>query len=157
MALRQLFVKHSAQSEDRFELLTAYCRSRYGVEIAVVVTVPDATPGVAAACSDPDVLKGLKSLHVCQHSCALPLDNDRIQVIKDARLEPDLADCAISTNSPYMRFYVGAPITGKSGGRRGTICLVDRHPRSSIDEEEIAHLGELAACVAQEMENGQAA
>lgn len=153
-ALRRMLMSDLTQSESRFELLTTYCRSRYSVEIALVALLPSTTPGVAAACADPAVQNGLKSQHVCQHSCALPLANDRVRTIRDIGFEFDVPNCPISTDAPSMRSYVGAPITGESGRRLGTLCLIDTCPRPPLCDEEIGHLEELAACVAQELGKG---
>ena len=50
-----------------------------------------------------------------------------------------------------LRFYVAVPLRTHDGFNPGTLCVIDREPRTATDEQ-VAHLKELAELVVTEME-----
>ena len=54
------------------------------------------------------------------------------------------------TGEPHIRFYAGQPIHTMSGQGLGTLCIIDRAPRS-FGEEDRAMLSDLAAMVEREI------
>lgn len=85
----------------------------------------------------------------CAHAI---LGSDTMQV-SDARRHPDFADNPLVTGPPYVRFYAGVPLTLAGGARVGTLCIIDRYPRT-LDPKEVALLEDLGRLVEQTLEQG---
>ena len=51
---------------------------------------------------------------------------------------------------PLIRFYAGAPLKLPSGENIGTICLIDRTPRT-LDKVDLAILASLRDLVVEEL------
>lgn len=81
--------------------------------------------------------------------CALSILEQKITLFEDASEVPLLANNPVVADG--LRFYAGAPLITHDGFGIGTICIVDKKPRSfSKQEEEI--LKGLAAIVMDEIE-----
>ena len=73
--------------------------------------------------------------------CAHALMTAGVLVIPDARKDPRFRDNPLVTGEPGIRFYAGAPLAGPRGSKLGTLCLIDRKPRS-LDPGEVRLLEE---------------
>jgi PAS domain S-box-containing protein len=87
--------------------------------------------------------------------CGHAILNSSLLVIEDASLDPRFSDNPLVTGDPHIRFYAGAPLHNSEGFRLGTLCLIDRVPRTFGEEDE-SLLREIADCVEREI-NLQAA
>jgi diguanylate cyclase (GGDEF)-like protein len=80
----------------------------------------------------------------CAHAILNP---SAVMVVEDATRDPRFADNQLVTGEPGIRFYAGAPICSESGHVLGTLCIIDKQPRT-LDEAERRRLADLAAAVA---------
>jgi len=71
-------------------------------------------------------------------------------VVEDALQDPRFADNPLVTGAPHIRFYAGAPLTLPSGLRPGTLCLIDRRPRT-LDALDLGILGTLRDLAVMEL------
>lgn len=83
----------------------------------------------------------------CDH--AVRADSDL--VVEDASRDPRFADNPLVTGEPGIRFYCGVVLHASDGQGLGTLCLIDRVPRT-ISREERASLEVLARQVEAELE-----
>jgi GAF domain-containing protein len=144
-ALRRLLVLDT-EPEEQFDAVTAYCASRFDVEIALVTLVDTDRQWFKSAC-------GLTSRETSRDVsfCGHAILEDRVMVIPDARADDRFHDNPLVTGPPYIRFYAGAPLELADRHRVGTLCLIDAEPKR-LEGEDLAHLRELAAVVARELE-----
>lgn len=84
----------------------------------------------------------------CSHTIAQP---DPL-VVLDAALDPRFHDNPLVTGPPYIRFYVGIPLTTPSGYSVGTLCLVDPQPRNAFTQGDRQILQQLADLILDRME-----
>ncbi|GAA4309823.1 hypothetical protein GCM10023149_04310 [Mucilaginibacter gynuensis] len=83
--------------------------------------------------------------------CALSVLDTEVTVIDDALQEPLLVNNPAVHGDFGLRFYAGAPLTTPDHYVIGTLCLVDRVPRS-LSAHERRMLKELAAVVMEQVE-----
>ena len=74
-----------------------------------------------------------------QAFCAYALD-DRIATleVKDARSDDRFSSNPLVTGDPGIRFYAGFPLVAPNGARLGTICVIDRKPRTLTERQRDA-------------------
>lgn len=75
-----------------------------------------------------------------------------VYVVSDASQHPLFQDNPLVTAEPHIRFYAGAPLTVRNGHRIGTLCVIDRKPRS-FSSDDGNRLRMLAGLVVIEAEN----
>lgn len=73
-----------------------------------------------------------------QAFCAHAILNPReLMVVSDASTDPRFAANPLVTGEPKIRFYAGAPLVSKGMGL-GTLCVIDRQPRTLRPSQERA-------------------
>ncbi|EKV27576.1 Histidine kinase A [Caenispirillum salinarum AK4] len=64
-------------------------------------------------------------------------------VVEDAAADSRFADNPLVTGAPGIRFYAGCPIVAGDGALLGTVCVIDRVPRT-LSEDQFHGLGRIA-------------
>jgi GAF domain-containing protein len=75
--------------------------------------------------------------------CAHTILGDGPLVVEDTTLDDRFHDNPLVADFPNIRFYAGFPITGPSGHRFGTLCVIDNTPRS-LAPDQMELIGMLA-------------
>ena len=91
-----------------------------------------------------------RSISFCSHA----VEARDMLVIEDATRDPRFADNTLVTGAPHIRFYAGQPVYS-DGQAVGTLCIIDRAPRS-FSVEERAVLKDLAQLVEVELNHMKA-
>jgi GAF domain-containing protein len=68
--------------------------------------------------------------------CSLAILDDEPTIFEDATKEPCLIANPLVAGEFGLRFYAGAPITTPDGFNIGTVCVVDKQPRSFSELEQ---------------------
>jgi GAF domain-containing protein len=97
--------------------------------------------------------KGLEEPQLPRESafCAHAILGTDVLVVSDAYMDPRFASNPLVQDTPHIRFYAGAPITTIEGLGLGTLCVIDRVPRT-IGPEEARALRGLARQVMIQLE-----
>jgi GAF domain-containing protein len=96
-------------------------------------------------------MPGVKNVPRGESLCSLAVLQKGPTVFENAAEEPCLLANPLVAGSFGMKFYAGAPLITADGYNIGTICLVDKKPRS-FGESQKEMLQDLAAIVMDEME-----
>ena len=138
------------QPEERFDRYTRMACKAFNVPIALVSLV-DSNRQWFKSCQGLSAKETPRSISFCGHAI---LRSDLL-VIEDTFLDDRFVDNPLVTDDPHIRFYAGAPLHNSEGFRLGTLCLIDRAPRS-FDQNDQSLLRDIADCVEREI-NLQAA
>lgn len=83
--------------------------------------------------------------------CTYAILQSDVFIVPDALHDERFADNPFVTGEPHVRFYAGAPLITAEGFALGTLCVIDRVPRS-ISNEQIQALQILAQQVVRQIE-----
>jgi GAF domain-containing protein len=131
--------------EERFDKIAQFAASEFDMPI-VLITLLDAERQWFKARVGTDVCETGRDISFCSHAIL----SDDIMVVEDALQDPRFADNPLVTGAPHIRFYAGAPLELPSGLRLGTLCLIDRRPRT-LDALDLGILGTLRDLAVMEL------
>lgn len=83
--------------------------------------------------------------------CSVAIRSYEPLVVEDARRDPRFRENPLVTGPPYLRCYIGAPLTTEDGYNLGTICALGSEPRR-FTEREVDIMRRFAELIIQELE-----
>lgn len=143
--LRELLILDTPK-EDRYDIITQYAASLFGVEIALVSLVDENRQWFKSACG-LDATETSREISFCGHAIL----QDMPLIVENALEDPRFADNPLVTGPPHIRFYMGAPLTVHTQ-KMGTLCLIDSKPKK-VDQFQKQSLRDLATLVEEVMVN----
>jgi GAF domain-containing protein len=84
----------------------------------------------------------------CNHA----VDRAELLEVCDASVDPVFHTFPSVTGEPYIRYYLGAPLTLLDGTDFGALCVLDTQPRAPASRDQRAYLVGLARQASQAME-----
>ena len=80
------------------------------------------------------IMETSRSVSFCAHA----IQGRATFVVPDALDDDRFRENPMVRGEPHIRFYAGAPLISREGQAIGTLCVVDRVPRTLTDEQERA-------------------
>jgi diguanylate cyclase (GGDEF)-like protein/PAS domain S-box-containing protein len=111
--------------ETDFDLLTRLLAQICETPIATVSFVDERRLWFKSAVG-LDIAETGRAFAFCAHALA----GTELFVVPDARNDPLFAHNPLVTGAPGIRFYAGMPLVSSDGFALGTVCVIDRMPRT---------------------------
>jgi GAF domain-containing protein len=149
-ALQQLDLLDTPRDEG-FERIVRLIKEIFSIDIGIVSLI-DAHRQWYKACS------GLPADEVSREDtfCRYVVDCERPVVVQDATKDSRFSQHPSVTGEDNIRFYAGVPLRTKVGHMIGTVCAIDRRPRS-FGNRDLGILEELAGAAMDRIELMQSA
>lgn len=96
-------------------------------------------------------LEGVEQLDREPGLCASAILADEPWIVEDAKTDPRALANPLVAGDFGLRFYAGSQLRTADGYNLGTLCVIDREPRS-LTPEQVRVLDDLAALVVAELE-----
>ena len=148
-ALRELLILDTPP-EERFDRLVEFAAAEFDMPIALISLV-DRDRQWFKARVGLDACETGRDISFCGHAV---VQSELFQVM-DALRDPRFADNPLVVGAPFIRFYIGAPLTMPGGAAIGTLCLIDIKPRE-FDAMDRAILGTLRDLAVAELAGQEA-
>jgi len=141
--------------EPAFDRLVALAKLFFDVPVVTITFMDEETQYLKPACkfdSEPEsVSKTSRDIAFCNYTIL----SDDIFIVPDTLSDSRFNQNPMVTDSPYLRFYVGAPIIlyeDSKSYRLGTLCLMDTKPNHRFNEQQSAILAEFAKMAADALQ-----
>lgn len=129
-------------NEARFDRLALLAQRLFNVPIALISLV-DVQRQWFKSRVGFDARETPRNESFCTHA----VKGRSVMVIEDATIDHRVARLPMVTGESHIRFYAGYPLRAQDGSRVGTLCVLDRKPRTfGLDDcnllEELGHMVE---------------
>jgi signal transduction histidine kinase len=149
-ALRALEVLDSI-TEPQFDALVDAASSIAGTPISLVSLVDESRQWFKAGVGLGDVRETDRSSAFCAHTIL----GDDVLEVQDTLKDERFAENPLVTGDPRIRYYCGVPLKLSGGAQVGSLCVIDRVPRS-MDPSQLKSLHHLAVAAAAALEGRKA-
>lgn len=113
-------------AEPIFDALTRAAALVAGAPIALVSLIDSDRQWFKSNLGLPGTAQTPRDAAFCAHTIL----DDGVLEVSDARADARFADNPLVVGQPGIRFYAGAPIIMSDGLRVGSLCVIDREPRT---------------------------
>ncbi|MFY9292148.1 MAG: GAF domain-containing protein [Methylorubrum rhodinum] len=131
--------------EPAFDRITQLAQRLFDVPIALLSLLDEDRQWFKAKCG-LDVSGTPREQAFCNYTIL----HDSVFVVPDAQADAAFSTNPLVTGEPAIRFYAGAPLTVAPETRLGSLCIIDRTPRT-FSEDEARLLARLAQIVTDEL------
>lgn len=124
-----LYTQYEEDFDQIVQLASAICKTPIST-----ITLLDFNKQWFKAKIGIDNIEGDRDTSFCGHAIA---QDATIMIVNDALDDDRFFDNPLVVGEPNIRFYAGYPLVSPSGYKLGTLCVIDRIPRSLSAEQEL--------------------
>lgn len=133
------------EPDATFDAITSLAATLFQVPIVLVSLIDE----------QRQWFKSKQGLEVCQTDrklafCAHAILQPDIFIVEDALLDERFSGNPLVCTIPNIRFYAGCPLINEQGLALGTLCIIDRVPRTMTEHDKTV-LRQLAALVMERL------
>jgi PAS domain S-box-containing protein len=116
--------------ERAFDEIAAMAAQACGTPMAHINFIDADRQWIKAACGH-----AAQQLPLEAGFCLQALQETDVLVLPDLTASPETAGNTLVTGAPHLRFYAGVPLVTPDGWTIGTLCVLDRAPRTLTDPQ----------------------
>ncbi|CAO4139563.1 Diguanylate cyclase/phosphodiesterase with PAS/PAC and GAF sensor(S) [Methylorubrum thiocyanatum] len=128
--------------EPQYDTICRTAQALFGVPITLVSLVGESEQRFKGSCG-LEAGATPREISFCNYTILA----DDVLVVEDALQDERFSANPLVTGEPHIRFYAGAPLVLRTGIHLGSLCLIDRVPRSfsAEQQERLRDLTEIVA------------
>ena len=119
--------------EPAFDDITLLAAQICGVPIAAISLIDERRQWFKSMVG-LDVRETSRDVSFCAHTILQP----DLMLVPDAEADPRFSDNPLVTGNPHIRFYAGTPLVSPDGHALGSLCVIDRVPRTLTPSQQAA-------------------
>ncbi|KQQ18592.1 Diguanylate cyclase [Methylorubrum extorquens] len=135
----------SSPAEPQYDAICRTAQALFGASIALVSLVGETELRFKGRCG-LNVSGTSREVSFCTYTIL----SDEVLVVEDAPQDERFSANPLVAGEPHIRFYAGAPLVLRAGIHLGSLCLIDRVPRSFSAEQQ-EQLRDLAQIVVAQL------
>lgn len=120
-----------SESEKEFNEIVELASAFFGTPISAISLLDNYRQWFKARVGLADESTRLEDAY-CRYAIQNP---NEVLVVEDSTKDERFASNPLTTGDDHIRFYAGAPLVTADGIALGSLCVIDREPRSFSEEE----------------------
>lgn len=124
------------EKEEAFDSLIAIAANDFNVPYAIISLVDKNFVYFKSSVGFPP---GMQCAERALSFCSVTILSHHVKVVENAKNHPALSQFPVFSGENGFCFYAGAPLVTNDGFNIGTICLIDKEPRTftAVEEEKL--------------------
>ena len=150
--------KYQVLNEDEepaFDRLVDLVKLFFDVPVVTITFMDEETQYLKPACKFETMSESVSTAPREMAFCNYTILSDDVLIVPDTLEDSRFSQSPMVTESPYLRFYVGAPILlheDNKNYRLGTLCLMDIEPNHNFDAQQEQILAQFAMMAADALQ-----
>lgn len=150
--------KYQVLNEDEepaFDRLVELVKLFFDVPVVTITFMDEETQYLKPACKFETMSESVSTAPREMAFCNYTILSDDVLIVPDTLEDSRFSQSPMVTESPYLRFYVGAPILlheDNKNYRLGTLCLMDIKPNHNFDAQQEQILAQFAMMAADALQ-----
>lgn len=139
------------KNEPAFERLTELVKLFFNVPVVTITFMDEQTQYLKSPHGLDDICTTARESAICNYTVL----SDEVFVVPDLSRDSRFNQNPLITESPFLRFYAGAPIIlheDNTTYRLGSLCLMDMQPNHTFDDKQAQLLAQFAVMAADSLQ-----